>query len=105
MNGLEAKLSDEIDSRLTLLLDAIESGDEATAGTIAPLLQQMAPDSDGVRCLERYPSYRPLQSETAAKASFEQGRLSTAASQIDEALELDPAHQRLAKVAHSTSRH
>ena len=37
--------------------------------------------------------------EAAAKASFEQGRFSTAVSQIDEALGLDPAHQRLAKVA------
>jgi hypothetical protein len=38
LNGLETRLSDEIDSRLAVLLDAIESGDEATAAAIAPLL-------------------------------------------------------------------
>ena len=99
--GLEFRLSDEIDIRLALLLDAIESGDEATAGAVAPLLQQMAPDSDAVfDAVERVPLMPAVtELETAAKASFEQGRLSTAASQIDEALELDPAHQRLAKVA------
>ena len=101
LNGLEARLSDEIDRRLALLLDAIESGDEATAGTIAPLLQQMAPDSDAVfDAVERVPLMPAItEFETAAKASFEQGRLSTAVSQVDEALGLDPAHQRLAKVA------
>ena len=101
LNGLEAKLSDEIDSRLTLLLDAIESGDEATAGTIAPLLQQMAPDSDAVfDAVERVPLIPAItELETAAKASFEQGRLSAAVSQVDEALGLDPAHQRVADVA------
>ena len=101
LNGLEARLSDEIDRRLALLLDAIESGDEATAGTIAPLLQQMAPDSDAVfDAVERVPLMPAItEFETAAKASFEQGRLSTAVSQVDEALGLDPAHQRLEKVA------
>ena len=101
LNGLEARLSDEIDSKLAVLLNAIESGDEATAGTIAPLLQQMAPDSDAVfDAVERVPLMPAItELETAAKASFEQGRLSTAVSQIDEALGLDPAHQRLAKVA------
>ena len=99
--GLESRLSDEIDSRLALLLDAIESGDEATAGAIAPLLQQMAPDSDAVfDALERVPLMPTItEIETAARASFEQGRLSGAVSQVDEALGLDPAHQRLAKVA------
>ena len=101
LNELEARLSDEINSRLALLLDAIESGDEATAGAIAPLLSQMAPDSDGVfDAVERVllmPAITEL--ETAAKASFEQGQLSTAVSQVDEALGLDPAHQRLANVA------
>jgi tetratricopeptide (TPR) repeat protein len=84
-----------------LLLDAIESGDEATAGTIAPLLQQMAPDSDAVfDAVERIPLMPAItELETAAKASFEQGRLSSAVSQVGEALGLDPAHQRLAKVA------
>ncbi len=101
LNGLEARLSNEIDSRLALLLDAIESGDEATAGTIAPLLQQMAPDSDVVfDAVERVPLMPAITKlETAARASFEQGRLSTAVSQVDEALGLDPAHQRLANVA------
>jgi tetratricopeptide (TPR) repeat protein len=101
LNGLEARLSDEIDSRLALLLDAIESGDEATAGSIAPLLQQMAPDSDAVfDAVERVPLMPAItELETAARASFEQGRLSNSVSQVDEALELDPAHQRLAKVA------
>ena len=99
--GLEARLSDEINSRLALLLDAIESGDEATAGAIAPLLSQMAPDSDAVfDAVERVPLVPAIAKlETAAKASFEQGRLSRAVSQVDEALGLDPAHQRLAKVA------
>jgi len=101
LNGLEARLSDEIDRRLALLLDAIESGDEATAGTSAPLLQQMAPDSDAVfDAVERVPLMPTItELETAAKASFEQGRLSSAVSQVDEALRIDPAHQRLAKVA------
>jgi tetratricopeptide (TPR) repeat protein len=101
LSGLEARLSDEIDSRLALLLDAIESGDEATAGVIAPLLQRMAPDSDTVfDALERVPLMPAItELETAAKASFEQGQLSTAVSQIEEALGRDPAHQRLAKVA------
>jgi hypothetical protein len=36
--------------------------------------------------------------ETAAKASFEQGHLSMAVSKVDEALGLDPAHQRLANI-------
>ena len=99
--GLESRLSDEINSRLALLLDAIESGDEATAGAIAPLLSQMAPDSDAVfDAVERVPLMPAItELETAAKASFEQGRLSRAVSQVDEALGLDPAHQRLAKVA------
>ena len=98
---LESRLREEIDSRLALLLDAIESGDEATAGAIAPLLQQMAPDSDAVfDAVERVPLMPHItELETASKASFEQGRLSTAVSQIDEALGLDPAHQRLEKVA------
>ena len=101
LNELEARLSDEINSRLALLLDAIESGDEATAGAIAPLLSQMAPDSDAVfDAVERVPLMPAItELETAAKASFEQGQLSTAVSQVDEALGLDPAHQRLAKVA------
>jgi tetratricopeptide (TPR) repeat protein len=101
LSGLEARLSDEIDSRLALLLDAIESGDEATAGVIAPLLQRMAPDSDTVfDALERVPLMPAItELETAAKASFEQGQLSTAVSQIEEALGRDPAHQRLANVA------
>ena len=61
--GLEFRLSDEIDIRLALLLDAIESGDEATAGAVAPLLQQMAPDSDAVfDAVERVPLMPPLQS-------------------------------------------
>ncbi|MEC7517069.1 MAG: hypothetical protein VYD32_02535, partial [Pseudomonadota bacterium] len=99
--GLESRLSDEIDSRLVLLLDAIESGDEATAGATAPLLQQMAPDSDAVfDAVERVPLMPAItELETAAKASFEQGRLSAAVSQVDEALGLDPAHQRVADVA------
>ena len=101
LNELEARLSDEINSRLALLLDAIESGDEATAGAIAPLLSQMAPDSDAVfDAVERVPLMPAItELETAAQASFEQGQLSTAVSQVDEALGLDPAHQRLAKVA------
>ena len=101
LNELEARLSDEINSRLALLLDAIESGDEATAGAIAPLLSQMAPDSDAVfDAVERVPLMPAItELETAAKASFEQGQLSTAVSQVDEALGLDPAHQRLANVA------
>ena len=101
LNELEARLSDEINSRLALLLDAIESGDEATAGAIAPLLSQMAPDSDAVfDAVERVPLMPAISElETAAKASFEQGQLSTAVSQVDEALGLDPAHQRLANVA------
>ena len=101
LNGLEARLNDEINSRLALLIYAIESGNEATAGSLAPLLQQMAPDSDAVfDAVERVPLMPAItELETAAKASFEQGRLSTAVSQIDEALGLDPAHQRLAKVA------
>ena len=101
LNGLEARLSDEIDKRLALLFDAIESGDEATAGIIAPLLQQMAPDSDAVfDAVERVP-FMPVIAdlETAAKSNFEQGRLNTAVAQVDEALALDPAHQRLADVA------
>jgi tetratricopeptide (TPR) repeat protein len=99
--GLESRLNDEIDSRLALLLDAIESGDEATAVAIAPLLSQMAPDSDTVfNALERVPLMPAItELETAAKASFEQGQLSTAVSQIEEALGRDPAHQRLANVA------
>ena len=99
--ALEARLSDEIDSRLALLLEAIESGDETTAGAIAPLVQQMAPDSDAMfDAVERVPLMPDIADlEAAAKASFEQGRFSTAVSQIDEALGLDPAHQRLAKVA------
>ena len=101
LNELEARLSDEIGRRLALLLDAIESGDEATANTIAPLLQQMAPDSDAVfDAAERVPLMPAItELEIAAKASFEQGRLRAALSQVDEALGLDPAHQRLAKVA------
>ena len=101
LNALEAMLSEEIDSRLTLLLEAIESGDEATAGAIAPLLSQMAPDSDAVfDAVERVPLMPDIADlETAAKESFEQGRFSAAVSQIDEALGLDPAHQRLANVA------
>jgi tetratricopeptide (TPR) repeat protein len=100
LNGLEARLSDEIDSGLALLLNAIESGDEATAGAIAPLLSQMAPDSDVVfDALERVPLMPTItELETAAKASFEQGHLSMAVSKVDEALGLDPAHQRLANV-------
>ena len=99
--GLEYRLSNEINSRLVLLLDAIESGDEATAGAKAPLLSQMAPDSDAVfDAVERVPLMPAItELEKAAKASFEQGRLSRAVSQVDEALGLDPAHQRLAKVA------
>ncbi len=101
LNGLEARLSDEIDRRLALLLDAIELGDEDTAGATASLLQQMAPDSDSVfDAVERVPLMPAItELERAAKASLEQGRLSTAVSQIDEALGLDAAHQRLAKVA------
>jgi hypothetical protein len=54
--ALEARLNDEIDSRLALLLEAIESGDETTAGAIAPLVEQMAPDSDAVfDAVERVP--------------------------------------------------
>ena len=99
--GLESRLSDEINSRLALLLDAIESGNETAASAIAPLLSQMAPDSDAVfDAVERVPLVPAIaELETAAKASFEQGRLSRAVSQVDEALGLDPAHQRLAKVA------
>ena len=99
--GLESRLSDEINSRLALLLDAIESGNETAASAIAPLLSQMAPDSDAVfDAVERVPLMPAItELETAAKASFEQGRLSRAVSQVDEALGLDPAHQRLAKVA------
>ena len=99
--GLESRLSDEINSRLVLLLDAIESGDQAKAGAVAPLLSQMAPDSDTVfDAVERVPLMPAItELETAAKASFEQGRLSRAVSQVDEALRLDPAHQRLVKVA------
>ena len=99
--GLESRLSDEIDSRLALLLDAIESGDATAASAIAPLLSQMAPDSDAVfDTVERVPLMPAItELETAAKASFEQGQLSTAVSQVDEALGLDPAHRRLANVA------
>lgn len=101
LSELEARLSDEIDRRLALLLDAIESGDEATASAIAPLLSQMAPDSDAVfDAAERVPLMPAItELETAAKTSFEQGRLSTAVAQVDEALGLDPARQRLADVA------
>ncbi len=100
LNALEASLSDEIDSRLALLLEAIESGDEATADAIAPLLQQMAPDSDAVfDAVERVPLMPEITNlETSAKASFEQGGFSDAVSQIAEALRVDPAHQRLADV-------
>ena len=96
---LESRLSDEIDSRLVPPPDAIESGDEATAGATAPLLQQMAPDMmfDVAERVPLMPAITEL--ETAAKASFEQGRLSAAVSQVDEALGLDPAHQRVADVA------
>jgi tetratricopeptide (TPR) repeat protein len=101
LNGLEARLSNEIDIRLALLLDAIESGNETAASAIAPLLSQMAPDNDAVfDAVERVPFMPDIAKlETAAKASFEQGRLSTAVSQIDEALRLDRAHQRLTNVA------
>jgi hypothetical protein len=78
--ALEARLNDEIDSRLALLLEAIESGDETTAGAIAPLVEQMAPDSDAVfDAVERVPLMPDIADlEAAAKASFEQGRFSTA---------------------------
>lgn len=101
LNGLEARLSGEITSRLALLLEAIESGDETAASAIAPLLSQMAPDSDAVFDTVERASLMPeiTELETAAKASFKQGRFSAAVSQVDEALGLDPAHQRLANVA------
>ena len=101
LNGLEARLSDEIDSRLLLLLDAIEAGNETAASAIAPLLSQMAPDSDAVfDAVGRVPLMPDItELETTAKASFEQGRLNAAVSQVDEALGLDPAHQRLANVS------
>ena len=101
LDTLEAQLSEEISTRLEMLLAAIESSDAEKATGLSQTLSQMAPDSaEVVEAVERVatiPEVAVLIEN--ARSLFAERSFSEALEQIQSAISLDPAHKRLQALA------
>ena len=101
LDTIEAQLSEEISTRLEMLLAAIESSDAEKATDLSPTLSQMAPDSaEVVEAVERVATI-PEVAVLIENASslFAERSFSEALEQIQSAISLDPAHKRLQALA------
>lgn len=105
LKKLEARLDTEIERQLRQLLVAVESGDQRVARELIENLKMMAPDHAAVFDAASRVSVMPeiAQLEEAAQADFSTRAFRSATAKIEEALELDPAHVRLAKVLRNYS--
>ena len=101
LDTLEAQLSEEISTRLEMLLAAIESSDAEKATGLSQTLSQMAPDSaEVIEAVERVatiPEVAVLIEN--ARSLFAERSFSEALEQIQSAISLDPAHKRLQALA------
>lgn len=101
LDTIEAQLSEEISTRLEMLLAAIESSDAETAADLSQTLSQMAPDSAEVaEAIERVATIPNVAAliESASNL-FAQRNFGDALEQIQAAIALDPAHKRLQRLA------
>ena len=101
LDTIEAQLSEEISSRLEMLLAAIESSDAEKAADLSKTLSQMAPDSAEVaEAIERVATIPDVAAliESASNL-FDQRSFSDALEQIQSAIALDPVHKRLKGLA------
>ena len=101
LDAIEAQLSEEISSRLEMLLAAIESSDVEKAAGLSQTLSQMAPDSaEVVEAVERVAIIPDVAAliESASNL-FDQRSFSDALEQIQSAIALDPVHKRLQALA------
>ena len=105
LEKLEARLDTEIERQLEQLLVAIESGDQRVARGLIESLKMMAPDNAAVFDAASRVSVMPevAQLEEAAQADFSARDFRSATAKIEEALDLDSAHLRLAKVLNNYS--
>ncbi len=101
LDAIEAQLSEEISSRLKMLLAAIESSDAEKATALSQNLSQMAPDSaEVVEAVERVATIPEVAALIeSASDLFAQRDFGDALEQIQSAITLDPAHKRLQKLA------
>ena len=101
LDAIEAQLSEEISTRLEMLLAAIESSDTEKATSLGQTLSQMAPDSAEVAgAIERVATIPDVAAliESASNL-FAQRNFGDALEQIQAAIALDPAHKRLQRLA------
>lgn len=97
---LESRLPTDIESRLSDLLDAIESSDDARAKRLAGVLLRMAPDSADVFDASERVAVIPEVADLIDEAAdlFSQGAVAEALSTTQRARALDAAHERLASL-------
>ena len=101
LDAIEAQLSEEISTRLKMLLAAIQSSDAKKAADLSQTLSEMAPDSaEVVEAGERVATIPEVAALIeSASTLFSQRSFNDALEQIQAAIALDPAHNRLQALA------
>lgn len=101
LDAIETQLTEEISTRLEMLLAAIETSDAEKAVDLSQSLSQMAPDSPKVvEAVERVTTISDVAVLIkSASTSFSKRSFSDALEKIQAAIALDPAHMRLQALA------